>query len=52
MSKILFQEKLSFKPQTHFVTLLVSIFWKFVKKWCGLKVNNYGISIISSDFIF
>ena len=33
---------LSRNPQLHLA--LHSRFRNFVKKWCGLKVNNYGIS--------
>ena len=46
MSKISFRKNsvLSHNPQ--FRMLLLSIFWKFVKKWCGLKVNNYGNSFL------
>ena len=41
--KFCFRKNSVFSRNPQFETLLVSIFWKFVNKWCGLKVNNYGI---------
>ena len=42
MSKILFQKKLSFKPQPPIRNAVSLHILKIVKKWCGLKVNNCG----------
>ena len=41
MSKILFQEKLSFKPQPPIRNAVSLHILKVYKKWRGLKVNNY-----------